>query len=118
MNDLIGAGPLVERTGRALAAKSDVIILCVTGSPAVETVLSASGCVLEGLRPGTIVVDCSTAIPSSTERMAALMQSADHVRSQGAEVFRWHPDAGCSIKRLATLARRPFVQQSTLLFER
>lgn len=59
MNNLIGAGPLVEGTGRALAAKSEVIILCVTGSPEVETVLSAIGGVLEGLRPGTIVVDFS-----------------------------------------------------------
>ena len=76
MDDLLEAGAKTEKTARALAVQSDVIILCVTGSPEVEAVLSGSNGVLEGLRPGTIVVDCSTAIPSSTERMAAMVQSA------------------------------------------
>jgi 3-hydroxyisobutyrate dehydrogenase-like beta-hydroxyacid dehydrogenase len=76
MDDLMEAGAKTEKTARALAVQSDVIILCVTGSPEVEAVLSGSNGVLEGLRPGTIVVDCSTAIPSSTERMAAMVQSA------------------------------------------
>lgn len=76
MEDLLEAGATTERTARALAAQSDVIILCVTGSPEVEAVLSGSNGVLEGLRPGTIVVDCSTAIPTSTERMAAVVEAA------------------------------------------
>lgn len=54
-----------------LAARSDALILVVTGSPQVEAVLTGAGGVLDGLRPGTIVIDCSTAIPSSTQRMAA-----------------------------------------------
>lgn len=76
MDDLLEAGAKTEKTGRALAAQSDVIILCVTGSPEVEAVLSGADGVLKGLRPGTIVVDCSTAIPASTERMAAMVVSA------------------------------------------
>ena len=58
-------------SAKELAARSDVVILVVTGSPQVEAVLTGAGGVLEGLRPGTIVIDCSTAIPSSTHRMAA-----------------------------------------------
>lgn len=58
-------------SAKELAARSDVVILVVTGSPQVEAVLTGAGGVLEGLRPGTIVIDCSTAIPSSTQRMAA-----------------------------------------------
>lgn len=75
IDDLLEAGAKTEKTARALAVHSDVIILCVTGSPEVEAVLSGGTGVLEGLRPGTIVVDCSTAIPSSTERMAAMVQT-------------------------------------------
>ncbi|MGN6659832.1 MAG: NAD(P)-dependent oxidoreductase, partial [Achromobacter mucicolens] len=45
-------------------------ILCVTGSPQVEAVLLSPGGVLEGLRPGTVIIDCSTAIPSSTVKVA------------------------------------------------
>ena len=76
MDDLLEAGAKTESTASALARQSDVIILCVTGSPEVEAVLSGGSGVLQGLRPGAIVVDCSTAIPSSTERMAALVQAA------------------------------------------
>jgi 3-hydroxyisobutyrate dehydrogenase-like beta-hydroxyacid dehydrogenase len=53
-----------------------VIILCVTGSPQVEAVLTGAGGVLAGLRPGTVVVDCSTAVPGSTLRMAARVVEA------------------------------------------
>ncbi len=76
MDDLLAAGATSDKTARALAAQSDVIILCVTGSPEVEAVLSGGEGVLDGLRPGSIVVDCSTAIPASTERMAVMVQSA------------------------------------------
>jgi len=39
-------------SGRDLAARSEIIILCVTGSPEVEALLSNPGGVLEGLQPG------------------------------------------------------------------
>jgi 3-hydroxyisobutyrate dehydrogenase-like beta-hydroxyacid dehydrogenase len=74
--DLLEAGATTQTSARVLASQSDVLILCVTGSPEVEAVLTASDGVLKGLRSGTIVVDCSTAIPASTERMASLVQAA------------------------------------------
>lgn len=54
----------------ALVAQSGLLILCVTGSAEVEGLLLGSGSLLESLRPGTIVVDCSTTLPSSTLRIA------------------------------------------------
>jgi 3-hydroxyisobutyrate dehydrogenase-like beta-hydroxyacid dehydrogenase len=48
----------------------------VTGSPQVEAVLLGEDGVLAGLRPRAIVIDCSTAIPSSTARIAAAVQAA------------------------------------------
>lgn len=62
-----------------LAAEAQVIILCVTGSPQVEAVLlgqEGAGGLLQVLRPGTVVIDCSTAIPTSTQRMAEAVQRA------------------------------------------
>ena len=73
--DLREAGATTQTSARVLATQSDVLILCVTGSPEVEAVLTGPDGVLEGLRSGTIVVDCSTAIPASTERMASLVQA-------------------------------------------
>jgi 3-hydroxyisobutyrate dehydrogenase-like beta-hydroxyacid dehydrogenase len=39
-------------------------------------VLTGEGGVLAGLKPGSVVIDCSTAIPSSTLRMAQAVQNA------------------------------------------
>ena len=75
LTELLAGGATTQTTARAVAQASDVVILCVTGSPEVEAVLTGEGGVLEGLRPGAIVVDCSTAIPTATERMAALVRA-------------------------------------------
>ena len=75
LDELVVRGLRVVGTAREVATASDVVILVLTGSPQVETVLTASGGVLEGLRPGSVVIDCSTAIPSSTLRMAHAVQS-------------------------------------------
>jgi 3-hydroxyisobutyrate dehydrogenase len=68
-----GAGSTADP--QELAASVDVLILCVTGTPQVEDVLFNQG-VLEALRPGAVVIDCSTAIPESTMRIAAAVQRA------------------------------------------
>ena len=70
LDALKAAGATSCADGATLAAQSDVIILCVTGSPQVEAVLLSPAGVLEGLRPGTVIIDCSTAIPSSTVKVA------------------------------------------------
>lgn len=76
LDALKAAGAAGVHSARELAARSDVVILVVTGSPQVEAVLTGPDGVLQGLRPGSIVVDCSTAIPSSTQRMAQAVQVA------------------------------------------
>lgn len=61
---------------QGLAASSDVLMMCVTGSPQVEAVLLSKGGALASLRAGSIVIDCSTALPASTERVAQAVQAA------------------------------------------
>ena len=73
---LKAAGVPVFDSAAALAARSEVVILVLTGSPQVELVLTGPGGVLEGLKPGSVVIDCSTAIPSSTLRMADAVAAA------------------------------------------
>lgn len=75
-HDLLAAGAHSHTDRRALAARSDVVILVLTGSAQVEDVLTRPGGVLEGLRPGSLVIDCSTSLPASTVRMAAAVQAA------------------------------------------
>ena len=63
VDDLVELGAKSCETAWEVASVSDVIILCVTGSPEVEAVLASKDGVLAGLRNGAIVVDCSTSIP-------------------------------------------------------
>lgn len=69
--DLDAAGAQGRDSIGELAANSDVIVLCVTGSPEVEDILVGAGKLLDALRPGMIVIDCSTANPMSTVALAA-----------------------------------------------
>lgn len=76
LDSLRAAGVTTFQTARELAAAVDVLLLCVTGSPQVEAVLLGEGGVLQGLRKGTVIIDCSTAIPASTERLARVVAEA------------------------------------------
>ena len=73
---LLAAGVTTRATPAALAGEVDVLILCVTGTPEVEAVLTGDQGVLTALRAGTVVIDCSTAVPASTERLARAVQAA------------------------------------------
>lgn len=73
---LVAKGATEVRTPAEMAAASDVIFLCVTGSPEVEAVIEGPDGILAGLKPGLIVIDCSTAEPTSTERLAARLAAA------------------------------------------
>ncbi|WP_339935111.1 NAD(P)-dependent oxidoreductase [Vreelandella glaciei] len=76
VDDLVAAGAAALSSGREVAQRAEVVILCVTGSPQVEAVLFEPNGVLEGLASGSVVVDCSTALPSSTEKVAARVTEA------------------------------------------
>lgn len=76
LDDLVAKGALRFGSLKDLAARSDVVILVLNNSPQVEAVLTGVGGVLEGLRPGSVVIDCSTALPSSSVRMAQAVQAA------------------------------------------
>jgi len=67
---LRAAGAQSVDTAKALAEACDIVILCVTGSPQVEDVLTRTDGLLAGMNKGMIVIDCSTAIPSSTIKLA------------------------------------------------
>jgi 3-hydroxyisobutyrate dehydrogenase-like beta-hydroxyacid dehydrogenase len=70
LDALRAAGATTAKTPSALATQVEVIILVVTGSPQVEAVLLGEDGVLKSMKPGTIVIDCSTAIPTSTDKVA------------------------------------------------
>jgi len=71
IDDLVSGGACVGDSVQAMASQADVIFICVTGTPEVENVMLSPDGVLAGLQEGSIVVDCSTALPQSTLKLAA-----------------------------------------------
>ena len=66
LEDLLAAGAREAATNADVARQSDIVFLCVTGSPQVEAVVYGGDGLLEAARQGLIVVDTSTAEPAST----------------------------------------------------
>ncbi|MBA3325691.1 MAG: NAD(P)-dependent oxidoreductase [Rhodobacteraceae bacterium] len=67
VEDLVGRGARESASLCALAERSDIVFLCLTGSPEVEAAVAA---MKPGLAEGAVVVDCSTSDPVSTARLA------------------------------------------------
>ena len=69
LGDLVGAGAKEVKTPAELAQASDVVILCVTGSPQVEDNVFGPSGLLSAARSGLTVIDTSTAEPGSTAKI-------------------------------------------------
>ena len=74
--DLLASGALQADSPAALAARCEIVFLCVTGSPQVEALVTGAQGLLAGAKPGLVVVDCSTSEPDSTARLRALCADA------------------------------------------
>ena len=71
VDDLISLGASEAATPSEIAADSDLVILCVTGTPQVESIVYGEHGLAFAERRGLIIADCSTAEPHSTIRIAA-----------------------------------------------
>ena len=71
VESLIALGATESASAADLAKACDLIILCVTGSPQVESAVYGEKGILNGAKPGLIIADCSTAEPASTLRIEA-----------------------------------------------
>jgi 3-hydroxyisobutyrate dehydrogenase-like beta-hydroxyacid dehydrogenase len=70
VDDLVSRGAAEARSPRELAEISDIVVICVTGSPEVEAVVTGPDGLASAGKP-LLVCDCSTSDPSSTVRLAA-----------------------------------------------
>lgn len=75
LEDLVERGATEAANPREIAEASDVVILCVTGTPQVEQIVYGDHGLLASARPGFIVVDCSTSEPASTARIHGELQA-------------------------------------------
>jgi 3-hydroxyisobutyrate dehydrogenase-like beta-hydroxyacid dehydrogenase len=76
VEDLLGRGAKEVATAREVAAASSIVFLCVTGSREVEAIVRGPEGLKAGLKPGSVLVDCSTADPTSSAAIAAELAQA------------------------------------------
>ncbi|PZP23081.1 NAD(P)-dependent oxidoreductase [Pseudomonas kuykendallii] len=77
---LAAAGAMVVDGPAALCAGSDVVMLCLSDTAAVRDVVFGAGGIVEGARPGQLLVDFSSLDPAETRQMAAELASRTGMR--------------------------------------
>ncbi len=95
VEDLVAAGAAEGANPKDVAERSDVVILCVTGSPQVEAIVYGEAGLLAAARSGLVVMDCSASPipPSASSRTAPRRASPSWTRRSPAPPRR-PPRAG------------------------
>jgi 3-hydroxyisobutyrate dehydrogenase-like beta-hydroxyacid dehydrogenase len=75
VEDLKSRGAAEAKTPREIAEQSDIVVLCVTGSPEVQAIVQGPDGLASAGKP-LLVIDCSTSDPSVTIRLAAELAPA------------------------------------------
>ena len=95
--ELLELGAREASTPADLARSSDIIFLCVTDSPQVESILFGPNGVSEGIQSGSLVIDCSTISPTRAREFA------DKLDAIGVGMLDAPVSGGSERARLATL---------------
>ncbi|MFW5708831.1 MAG: NAD(P)-dependent oxidoreductase [Chloroflexota bacterium] len=70
MQPILAEGASEGHSPAHVAANSDIVITCVSDTPDVEDVILGDNGVIEGIRPGSLVIDMSTISPHVTREIA------------------------------------------------
>ncbi len=70
MDELVADGAQAGDSPAAVAARSDIIFICVSDTPDVEEVVLSENGIMQGAERGALVVDCSTISPKATRALA------------------------------------------------
>ncbi len=73
VESLVGMGATEAKSAKEMAENCDIIHICLSNSPQVEAIIRGPNGILEGAREGLIVIDTTTADPTSTLSLAADM---------------------------------------------
>jgi 3-hydroxyisobutyrate dehydrogenase-like beta-hydroxyacid dehydrogenase len=110
MEQLAALGAQKAASSKEVADKSDVVITMLVSSPDVEAAVLGPGGVLEGLRPGSVLIDMSSIAPAVTRKVGA------KVREKEADILDAPVARGVKAAAAGTLA--VFVGGSRQTFER
>lgn len=70
---LVEAGAQAASDPADVATRSDVIVICVSDTPDVEEVVLGERGVIQGVKAGSLAIDCSTISPTVTQKIAATL---------------------------------------------
>jgi 3-hydroxyisobutyrate dehydrogenase len=96
-SELDGLDVAVAETAAAAVGSADIIVLCVSDTPDVESVLFGVDGVIHGARSGALVIDCSTIAPSGA------WDFATRLRERGLAMIDAPVSGGSEGARNATL---------------
>jgi len=74
MEPLIDAGASSAESPADVARRCETVVICVSDTPDVQEVVLGERGVLEGVRPGSLVIDHSTISPSATVELAKAVE--------------------------------------------
>ena len=106
LDKYVAEGFEVAEDPAALAAASDVIIICVSDTPDVEKVVLGERGVIEGVRAGSLVIDMSTISPQATVEMGKRLAEKD-VRMLDAPISGGSEGAAKGTLSIMVGGRRP-----------
>ncbi|BHH82028.1 NAD(P)-dependent oxidoreductase [Desulforhopalus sp. 52FAK] len=70
IEEAVARGAVEVKSAAEVASNSEIIMLCVDTSAAVEAVMNGENGVLAGLQKGSVVIDFGTSIPGGTRALA------------------------------------------------
>ncbi|MDR3311870.1 MAG: 2-hydroxy-3-oxopropionate reductase [Spirochaetaceae bacterium] len=75
LDDVVAAGAAAGSSNRDTASKSDLVITMLPNSPHVKEAILGKDGVLEGIKPGSIVVDMSSIAPAASQEVGAALKA-------------------------------------------
>ena len=75
MNELIKQGATPGKSPADVASCSEVIFVCVSDTPDVEAVIFGKNGIVEGVHPGSLIIDTSTISPKATRIISSRLES-------------------------------------------
>lgn len=96
--EVIAAGAETATTAKAVAEQCDVIITMLPNSPHVKEVALGEGGIIEGAKPGTVLIDMSSIAPLASREIS------DALKAKGIDMLD-APEAAASRKRSTARCR-------------
>jgi 3-hydroxyisobutyrate dehydrogenase len=98
MENLVQAGAKAGKSVREVAEASEVVMTCLPASPDVEALYLESGGLIDLAKPGTILIDLSSVLPSTPRALEP------RARAKGLHFLEAPVSGGVTGARAATLA--------------